>query len=100
MPIGVPLEPGDLPLHPERGESPFERLLDERGELADAEGLVRRAAGRVEHDGGQRPCASRAARTVFARSIAIVIGPTPPGTGVILDATAATSSYFTSPTIR
>jgi hypothetical protein len=27
-----------------------------------------------------------AARTVFVRSIAIVIGPTPPGTGVMSDA--------------
>jgi hypothetical protein len=27
---------------------------------------------------------------VFASSIAIVIGPTPPGTGVIIEATSAT----------
>ncbi len=33
-----------------------------------------------------------AARSVFARSIAIVIGPTPPGTGVMADAFSATAS--------
>src|SRR5256885_8548985 len=38
-----------------------------------------------------------AARTVFSISIAIVIGPTPPGTGVILDATSRTPSKSTSP---
>lgn len=42
-------------------------------------------------------CAS-AARTVFRISIAIVIGPTPPGFGVIHDATCRTSSKSTSPT--
>ena len=36
----------------------------------------------------------------MASSIAIVIGPTPPGTGVISDATSLTSSNFTSPTMR
>src|SRR5438045_5359404 len=38
-----------------------------------------------------------AARTVFDMSIAIVIGPTPPGTGVIFDATSRTDSKSTSP---
>ena len=35
---------------------------------------------------------------VLAINIAIVIGPTPPGTGVIADALALTSSKATSPT--
>src|SRR5262245_30381234 len=39
-----------------------------------------------------------AAVTVFSRSIAVVIGPTPPGTGVIIPATSLTSSKSTSPT--
>src|SRR5438552_1920880 len=41
-----------------------------------------------------------AERTVFISSIAIVIGPTPPGTGVISDATWFTPSKSTSPTRR
>ena len=39
-----------------------------------------------------------AAATVLASSIAIVIGPTPPGTGVIAPATSLTGSKSTSPT--
>ena len=42
----------------------------------------------------------RAALTVFDISMAIVIGPTPPGTGVIAFALGATSSNATSPTSR
>ena len=38
------------------------------------------------------PAAWRAARSVLASSIAMVIGPTPPGTGVIADAFSATAS--------
>lgn len=34
----------------------------------------------------------RAAATVFSSSIAIVIGPTPPGTGVMADATCAAAA--------
>src|SRR2546423_1148065 len=41
-----------------------------------------------------------AARTVFSISIAIVIGPTPPGTGVIFEATSRTDSKSTSPCSR
>ena len=41
-----------------------------------------------------------AALTVFAINIAIVIGPTPPGTGVIAPAFFDTSSNATSPTSR
>src|SRR3989304_5482087 len=36
----------------------------------------------------------------FASSIVTVIGPTPPGTGVIQDATSFTDSKSTSPTLR
>src|SRR5207247_2912385 len=44
--------------------------------------------------------ASSAARTVFCISIAIVIGPTPPGFGVIMPATGWTRAKSTSPTSR
>src|SRR4029077_3834043 len=43
---------------------------------------------------------SRAALTVFAINMAIVIGPTPPGTGVIAAVFGATSSKATSPPSR
>ena len=36
------------------------------------------------------PAARRAAMRVFRKSMAIVSGPTPPGTGVIRDATSTT----------
>ena len=36
------------------------------------------------------PCCQRAELTVFAISMAIVIGPTPPGTGVIAEAISET----------
>ena len=42
--------------------------------------------------------AAAAAFTVFAISIAIVSGPTPPGTGVSAPATSATDGSCTSPT--
>ena len=38
-----------------------------------------------------------ACSTVFCNSMATVIGPTPPGTGVIQDATSLTSLKSTSP---
>jgi hypothetical protein len=38
-----------------------------------------------------------AARRVFSRRMALVIGPTPPGIGVIWEAFSDTSSNFTSP---
>src|SRR5207244_13446892 len=41
----------------------------------------------------------RAAATVFFISMAIVIGPTPPGTGVIHPATSRTRAKSTSPTV-
>ena len=47
-----------------------------------------------------RPVCISAALIVFVISIATVIGPTPPGTGVIAPATRATDSKCASPTIR
>src|ERR1041385_3646680 len=54
----------------------------------------------VSHTTPPQPHACSAARTVFCISIAMVIGPTPPGLGVILPATACTSAKSTSPTNR
>jgi hypothetical protein len=42
----------------------------------------------------------QAARSVFNNKQAIVIGPTPPGTGVIAPATSSASAKLTSPTMR
>ena len=67
----------------------------ERGELRQAVGLPRRdAAG--QRDSQHRPSRAVtswrcAAATVFFSSIAIVSGPTPPGTGVSAPATSATA---------
>ena len=47
--------------------------------------------------GFDRRPASRAAWSVLRRSMATVIGPTPPGTGVIREATSATLGKSTSP---
>ena len=49
---------------------------------------------------GATPAAYCAARSVFRSSIAIVIGPTPPGTGDIADAFSATAAKSTSPARR
>src|SRR5262249_13817129 len=46
------------------------------------------------------PTMAHAARIVLSMRQAIVIGPTPPGTGVMAPATSATSAKATSPTIR
>ena len=58
----------------------------------------RDAAGEADAEQGSPQGAFSAARTVFAISIAIVRGPTPPGTGVSAPATADTSLACTSPT--
>src|SRR5690606_36887676 len=42
----------------------------------------------------------RAASTVLASSMVMVMGPTPPGTGVIAEATRETPSQSTSPAMR
>ena len=59
------------------------------------------ATARSPHTlGGGRPANAQAARTVLTSRQAIVIGPTPPGTGVMAPATAQASAYATSPTSR
>lgn len=47
----------------------------------------------------QTPSCRAAAATVCSSSVAMVIGPTPPGTGVISEARSAADSKSTSPTL-
>src|ERR1051326_2267464 len=65
---------------------------------------VRKNAGRLHEVSGAKGhfsvTAISAARTVFCISIAIVIGPTPPGLGVMLPAIGWTPAKSTSPTKR
>ena len=99
MPVAVLGEVGDLPLHPE----PLERALDHElrrlVEIGDRDGVLGGLSGRA-HEAAQPAIERRAARAVFDSNIAIVIRPTPPGTGEMREATALTSSNFTSPTMR
>ena len=78
-----------LPRQPVR----VDRGCAERGERAQAKGLAcGNAAGeRGAHHVQAMPIRARAAATVFLSSIAIVSGPTPPGTGVSAPATHATA---------
>src|SRR5579859_6560455 len=64
-------------------------------------GEDRRIRGNLQPDfGDYSPCFSLVAVTVFCSRQAMVIGPTPPGTGVMAPATATASSKATSPTRR
>ncbi len=47
-----------------------------------------------------KPMARCAPSSVFCSSMAMVMGPTPPGTGVMAPATGSASAYATSPTRR
>src|SRR6516165_10824475 len=49
--------------------------------------------------GRERPASAHAAKSVLASRQAIVIGPTPPGTGVMAPATLHTAAKATSPTM-
>ena len=69
-----------------------------KGISADSCGLTtERRAARV-HSGSSIPWRRQAAVSVFLSRHAIVIGPTPPGTGVIQPAFSTASSKQTSPT--
>jgi len=84
--------------------------LDVDGLVVHHEDCWDRHEGRVEvqnqPDGkiglrfSQAPCCWRYAFSVFFINMATVIGPTPPGTGVILPASGATEGKCTSPTRR
>src|SRR5581483_161545 len=73
----------------------FNQHAPEIGKGMSDEGFAARQSS-GESYAEHRRCS--AARTVLAISIAIVSGPTPPGTGVNAPATSLTSSGFTSPT--
>src|SRR6185503_7151125 len=59
-----------------------------------------RRSEKLDHrpSGSPRPSRRHAATSVLRISMAMVIGPTPPGTGVMAAATSAASSKATSPT--
>jgi hypothetical protein len=76
-----------FPAHPHRAEAPLEDGAGRRGEVADGEDLVARADRHRAH-----ATACSKAWSVFLSSIAMVIRPTPPGTGVMADATSATGA--------
>mmetsp|Transcript_11284 Transcript_11284/g.30262 ORF Transcript_11284/g.30262 Transcript_11284/m.30262 type:complete len:260 (-) Transcript_11284:765-1544(-) len=62
------------------------------GRLGCGQGLLKGTRGKFK--------LCRAKLSVFFKSMAIVIGPTPPGTGVMCAATPCASAKFTSPTKR
>jgi hypothetical protein len=62
--------------------------------------MHREKAFRIHKFAAGNPADVHAALTVLASRQAIVIGPTPPGTGVIAPATSRASSYATSPKTR
>jgi hypothetical protein len=64
---------------------------------ADSALARRNSAGQADSK-HQSPRRIRAALIVFFMSVAIVMGPTPPGTGEIMDATSFTARSSTSPT--
>ena len=75
-------------------ERPSEKQLDRGRDVLGLDVREARQAGKIK----QRVGSSReAARMQFSSSIAMVIGPTPPGTGVIQPATSFTASKSTSP---
>src|SRR4051812_36073801 len=86
------------------GATGAEQLVDGgrdmlRPELREAR-QAREIEQRIERFGGYvhaRFTLFAAARAQFSRSIAMVIGPTPPGTGVIQPATGLTAVKSTSP---
>src|SRR5207244_1295660 len=71
-----------------------EQLVDRRRDVLGFELRESRQSGEVQE---WIHLAAPAARKQFSRSMAIVIGPTPPGTGVMAPATSAAEAKSTSP---
>lgn len=88
--VGVDRDAAEAGQHAHDGRLPA-------GDAAGEANAQHRASAR-DGIGGHHPRLRFAASTVFFISIAIVIGPTPPGTGVIHDATSRTRAKSTSPT--
>src|SRR5665213_1891883 len=92
MSAGVTLDTGEFSPDPHGGRVGFYGALDGSREPGNSPRFVERAhAASSERS---------AACAVLARSMAIVIGPTPPGTGVIAAAISRTASKSTSPQSR
>src|SRR5262249_54146977 len=94
----------DLPLHDDVREGVAERDVDRPDRFADgpdarlaAPGLEAERERARRHRAVSPPASRSAASARFERSMATVSGPTPPGTGVMADATARTDSKSTSP---
>src|SRR5262249_53181937 len=85
----VQAEVRDLAFDPHGGKAILEHFLQAPRQLGDREDR----AGRTH----AAPSCRSAARRVLRRSIAIVIGPTPPGTGVTACARAAPLSHAPPP---
>src|SRR5688572_5453406 len=113
MSVAVRLEVRDFTPHPDRAERAFEDIARDAREGRHRDGARRLGAGDVAlrvgkveppllrrtHD-GCRLAASCAARSVLFSSMVMVIGPTPPGTGVMSDATSRADAKSTSPARR
>ena len=108
------LEAGDFAADPDGAERAFQDVAGDRREIGDRDGGRRIGArngvrlrlevqpvlmGRGAH-AACSPAMRAAALSVLSISIAIVIAPTPPGTGVMCDATWRADSKCTSPTRR
>src|SRR5262249_17005576 len=90
----------DLALDPQPAEAGFELVLDRPGELGDRVDPPAGVEGELLRQGEARqssPACRRAAASVLRISMATVIGPTPPGTGVIARTRGLTEAKSTSP---
>ncbi len=90
---------------PGAGPGPGGRLAPERGgprngrRPGPGSGAPGVTGGAAQRSARSSPACAAAARTVCSSRTAMVIGPTPPGTGVISEARAAADSKWTSPTL-
>ena len=83
----------DLTDNPDRPEFRLDQVLDLSGELGDLEDLsIVDSLLYLSHD------EDLATLTVFLMSMATVRGPTPPGTGVMWEATSVSAPKSASPT--
>src|SRR5205085_10268305 len=78
----------------------LEMLFPIRRDGGRADFPKRRQVSRIQNTGSVRPRRRQAASQELSKRQPLVLGPTPPGTGVIAPATALTEAKSTSPTIR
>src|SRR5690606_29458714 len=100
---------GETIAHPAPHQLPVTSAVAEPGVAIDtrhqrqtdfAARIVRGNTHAVRSLGGTRPWMSEAVVMVLASRQAMVMGPTPPGTGVMAPATSLASAKATSPTSR